>query len=138
MQARAALDLDAVPGVGNFVWEPSLRTRDVLQIMANIPGLTKSLAPARYSTVALRDRAIGTPAWMPKWKSPGVKLRLVIYKHASPCNGLHSLISRAIDVCLDSFSKECWSDISSPLEFVSTVADFNAKGLPTVRIRPRV
>ena len=66
-------------------------------------------------------------AVLPKWKSPGLRWRLIIQKHATPCCLLHSVVSRALDVLLDRFPHHLWSDFMSIQEVVDMVHDFNVQ-----------
>ena len=127
--ARKALELDGnVPSSPNFNWNSSCGTvEQSIQVMATVQGLSPELVPARLSGVPRSQWSVGTPNFLPKWKAPGIKWRLIINKRRTPCNRLHSLVSRAIDVALDHFPVELWSDFSSPLDFVTACRDFNAK-----------
>ena len=89
----------------NFVWsnEGIVAQDQVLKCMASIPGLPDHLAPALHSAVAKKLWRIASISLLPKWKCPGLKWRLIVNKHFTPCCGLHSLVSRALDVLLDSF-----------------------------------
>ena len=51
--------------------------------------------------------------FLPKWKGPGVKWRLVINKHRAPATGL------------DHMPQDHWSDFPSANVFLDMVAEFN-------------
>lgn len=38
---------------------------------------------------------------------------LIVNKHGTPCCGLHSLVSRALDILLDAFPVHLWTDYLS-------------------------
>ena len=102
--ARKALNLGGADGVGaNFEWLPNFTVADAVKLMCTIPALPSELGPARISRLSRRLWDVGVPTFLPKWKAPGLKWRLVINKRATPCNDLYSLICRAIDVTLDHF-----------------------------------
>jgi len=65
--------------------------------------------------------------FLPKWKGPGVKWRLVINNNRAPATGLHSAVSRAIDVPLDHMPQDHWSDFPSANVFLDMVAEFNGQ-----------
>ena len=126
VQACAALDLgDHGTGL-DFAWEADTRRAEVMATMAKIEGLPPHLQPTRLSLVPARSWSIGTPVFLPKWKGPGVKWRLLVNKHHAPATGLHSAVSRAIDVVLDNMPREAWSDFPSANAFLGMVSDFNA------------
>ena len=127
---RAALSFASDPGtVKLFSWNPSLFVDEALSISASIEGVPPSLDPRRFSTVAFSDWRLGRPTFLPKWKAPGIKWRLVINKFATPTNRLHSLVCRAIDTVLDSVPGSHWSDFSSPLQFMDDCLSFNASAV---------
>ena len=95
--------------------------------MAHVPGLPHHLRPALHSVVSKKLWNIATVSFLPKWKCPGLKWRLIVNKHFTPCCGLHSLVSRALDVLLDAFPTHLWSDYLSMGEIVSLVSDFNSQ-----------
>lgn len=114
----------------NFVWsnEGIVAQDQVLKCMASIPGLPDHLAPALHSAVAKKLWRIASISLLPKWKCPGLKWRLIVNKHFTPCCGLHSLVSRALDVLLDSFPVHLWSDYLSMGDIMTLVRDFNTMG----------
>ena len=78
-------------------WESFVAAYDqVLKCMASIPGLPDHLAPALHSAVAKKIWRVASISLLPKWKCPGLKWRLIVNKHFTPCCGLHSLVSRAL------------------------------------------
>ncbi|CAK9000907.1 unnamed protein product, partial [Durusdinium trenchii] len=104
VQACAALDLgDHGTGL-DFAWEADTRRAEVMATMAKIEGLPPHLQPTRLSLVPARSWSIGTPVFLPKWKGPGVKWRLIVNKHHAPA----------------------WSDFPSANAFLGMVSDFNA------------
>ena len=111
----------------NFAWSVSDigRQRDVLSGMANMSDLPSHLIPGLHTVVSKRQWCIATVSFLPKWKCPGLKWRLIVNKHYTPCCGLHSLVSRGLDILLDSFPRHLWSDYLSMGEVVSLVGDFN-------------
>ena len=124
-QACAALNLGESAGL-DFAWESDARVAEIMKTMATVAGLPEHLQPGKLSVAPIRSWSIGTPVFLPKWKGPGVKWRLVINKHLAPATGLHSAVSRAIDVALDNMPREDWSDFPSAHVFLDMVHDFNA------------
>ena len=124
--ARAALDLDkdCFRGV-NFDWSSPLGFKSVLARMSYVRGLPHYLQPRALSLVPIRSWNIGSPKFLPKWKAPGVKWRLLIDKHFTPCGGLHSITCRAIDVALNAMPIENSSDLPSTRAFIKECCDFN-------------
>ena len=112
----------------NFVWSCSVvdcNERDLLRSMAAVPLLPDYLSPHVHAVVSRKLWRIATVSVLPKWKCPGLKWRLIINKHFTPCCGLHSLVSRALDVLLDGLPVHLWSDYLSIGDVVPLVAAFN-------------
>lgn len=129
-QACKALDFGCFQKDGaNIVWQEAsgIDFATVVLQMASIPNLGADLQPLRYSTVPRKDWAIAVPRLFPKWKAPGMKWRLILDKHCTPCCGLHTWVSRAVDVALDAFPVELFSDLPAVSDFMACVADFNSK-----------
>ena len=113
----------------NFAWSNDgiAAQGQVLKCMASIPGLPDHFAPALHSAVAKNLWRIASISLLPKWKCPGLKWRLIVNRHFTPCCGLHSLVSRALDVLLDSFLVHLWSGYLSMGDIVTLVRDFNTQ-----------
>ena len=126
LHATKALELASVVD-GNFVWDKGMSCEEALQLMVKVPGLTADLQPHRFRATPVSDWGIGAPRLSPKWKAPGMKWRLVIDKSHTPCNRLHSLICRALDVLLDAYPQHLWSDFGSPVDFAVEAQKFNKK-----------
>ena len=129
MQACRLLDFSIPCTVPNIVWKTSNSSvlAEAITDMATIPGLPDFLQPPSLTKVPKSKWQIGTISVLPKWKAPGVKWRLIINKHATPCCYLHSVVSKAIDVLLDSFPMHLWSDFMSVQDVVHMVHDFNSR-----------
>ena len=129
MQACRLLDFSIPCTAPNIVWKTSNSSvfSEAIADMAAIPGLPEFLQPPSLTKVPKSKWQIGTISVLPKWKAPGVKWRLIINKHATPCCYLHSVVSKAIDVLLDSFPMHLWSDFMSVQDVVYMVHDFNSR-----------
>ena len=112
----------------NIIWHSAdtSRVRDALQSMALLNGLSDRLQPRRLSNVPRSSWQVGTVAVLPKWKAPGLKWRLIINKHATPCCALHSLVSKALDILLEAFPTHAVSDFLSVHDMIGMVHDFNS------------
>ena len=125
-EARSLLELHTPRGVPNsFEWVECGDDTEPICEMATIESLSECLLPCNLSSVAKRSWTVATPTLLPKWKGPGTKWRLIINKSLSPCGLLHSVACRCIDVLLDNYPTEAWSDFGVPREFISYVLDFN-------------
>jgi hypothetical protein len=125
---QAALALDLIPGgPRNFDWCCSASRTEALQEMACVAHMPPHLTPSRFSCVPVSEWKVGVPVFLPKWKAPGNKWRMIINKHATPCSGLHSLVCRAIDTLLDHLPRDEWSDYGSPQELLDLCKDFNRR-----------
>ena len=111
----------------DFRWQPCASHDDVLQRMCSVPGLSHHLQPSAVTSLSRRAWAVAGPAILPKWKAPGVKWRLLINKRFTPCNSLHSLVCRAIDVLMNALPRQSWCDAHSIDEIVSQTLIFNAE-----------
>ena len=113
----------------NILWQEfgHGQQESILRTLAQVPGLPSELAPLSVSRVPKSTLGIGSTCVLPKWKAPGLKWRLIIRKHRTPCGALHSLVSRAIDVLLDNFPTHLWSDYLSMAAVMPLVADFNMR-----------
>jgi hypothetical protein len=123
-----ALDFTASESTGiNYSWEQEFpgSWQHVLDTMSALPGVPPAFSPSARSSVPRSLWDIGRPAFLPKWKAPGLKWRLIIDKHRAPCSGLHSVIARVIDAALDNLPVEMWSDYNSLMDLLPCVADFN-------------
>ena len=129
MQACRLLDFSIPCTAPDIVWKTSNSSvfSEAIADMATIPGLPEFLQPPSLTKVPKSKWQIGTISVLPKWKAPGVKWRLIINKHATPCCYLHSVVSKAIDVLLDSFPMHLWSDFMSVQDVVYMVHDFNSR-----------
>jgi len=126
MHARTALCLDVNgSSSGNFEWCTDISVKKALASMGAVPGLNPKLLPKCVSVVSSRLWAVGEPKLLPKWKAPGVKWRLLVNKRSTPCNGLHGIVSRVIDVVLNAMPKHMWSDLNSIRDFVDECSVFN-------------
>jgi hypothetical protein len=128
-QACKALDFGPAESGTDFVWVPGGCEQEarVLGAMASVEGVPSHLQPSQLSACPKRSWSIGCPVLLPKWKAPGVKWRLVVNKHNAPPTGLHSAVSKAIDVALDGMPREAWSDFASALGFLELAAEFNCR-----------
>ena len=129
-QACKLLDLSGPVSEPNIVWElaNTKALQDAIVQMAVVPDLKDEfLMPNNFTKVPKHQWQVGTVAVLPKWKSPGLRWRLIIQKHATPCCLLHSVVSRALDVLLDRFPHHLWSDFMSIQEVVDMVHDFNVQ-----------
>ena len=127
--ARKLLDLGDVAEQDNFTWSADFGSHHIqmlLNSMANIDGLPLDLQPCRVSRTRASEWRLGHPTLLPKWKAPGWKWRLVIDKHLTPRNALHSLACRGIDAALDSLPRHWWSDCRSVQEVITLSSAFNA------------
>ena len=113
----------------NLVWKPvdDAGVQQLLKNLCTVPGLPGHLSPCSLATVPRSSWRIGSVSVLPKWKAPGVKWRLIVNKHSTPCCGLHSFISRAVDVLLDNFPIHLWTDYLSMSQIMSMVQDFNSR-----------
>ena len=126
--ARTALSLgESGKPSGNFEWCADVSFKSALASMSAVPGLKPTLLPKSVSVVPCRSWTIGEPKFLPKWKAPGVKWRLLVDKHSTPCNGLHGIVSRAVDVVLNAMPKHMSSDLNSIRDFVEACLVFNDK-----------
>ena len=124
--ACQALELDSVID-GNFAWDRDITVQDALRHMASIPGAPAALQPCRVSAVPRYQWKVGSPCFLPKWKAPGIKWRRIIDKKLTPCNRLHGIVCRCIDVLLDNYPHHLWSDFGTPSDFVSEVRFFKGR-----------
>ena len=108
----------------SHVWSRGGDPDDAVREMAEVPGLPSVLTP---SAARVRNSQVGTPQFLPKWKAPGLKWRLIINKKATPCNLLHSLVARAVDVLLDRCAQDLWSDLNDLSLFLPASQFFNSE-----------
>ncbi|CAJ1435830.1 unnamed protein product, partial [Effrenium voratum] len=101
LQACRVLDFGDQASGMDFAWDAGGNYSEVLISLATVQHLPSHLQPARLSITATRSWSIGQPIILPKWKAPGIKWRLVVNKHSAPTTGLHSAVSKAIDVALN-------------------------------------
>ncbi|CAJ1339532.1 unnamed protein product, partial [Effrenium voratum] len=127
LQACRVLDFGDQASGMDFAWDAGRNYSEVLISLATVQHLPSHLQPARLSITATRSWSIGQPIILPKWKAPGIKWRLVVNKHSAPTTGLHSAVSKAIDVALNHMPRETWGDFSSSVSFLDLVADFNQR-----------
>jgi hypothetical protein len=127
--ARDCLDLatssdDAKP---NFEWAIGLTPAQAIKHMSTIHGLPKELTPFGRCVVPRSSWRVASPRFLPKWKAPGIKWRTIIGKRLTPCNQIHSIACRCIDVLLDKFPTESWSDLRAARPFIDACLDFNKR-----------
>ena len=127
LQACRVLDFGDQASGMDFAWDAGRNYSEVLISLATVQHLPSHLQPARLSITATRSWSIGQPIILPKWKAPSIKWRLVVNKHSAPTTGLHSAVSKAIDVALNHMPRETWGDFSSSVSFLDLVADFNQR-----------
>ncbi|CAE8636833.1 unnamed protein product [Polarella glacialis] len=112
LKGRSALNFGPDQPAVDFTWSRADEGQ-AIKAMADIPQLLVDLQPARLSKASVFSWAGGQPFFLPKWKAPGLKWRLVINKSQTPCNTLHSVFCKAIDVALNHMPRELWSDYGS-------------------------
>ena len=109
----------------DFEWFTQFSEISAIDDMSSISGIPEHLQPTRLSSTWRAAWKLGTVKLLPKWKAPGLKWRLVIDKHATPRNGIHSIVCRGIDAALDNYPRHFWSDCRSVQDVVTLSICYN-------------
>lgn len=109
----------------DFEWFTQFSEISAIDDMSSISGIPEHLQPTRLSSTRRATWKLGTVKLLPKWKAPGLKWRLVIDKHATPRNGIHSIVCRGIDAALDNYPRHFWSDCRSVQDVVTLSICYN-------------
>ena len=109
----------------DFQWFTHFSEFSAIDSMSSIDGLPDQLQPTRCSSVRRAAWKLGTVKLLPKWKAPGRKWRLIIDKHATPRNQIHSIACRGIGAALDHCPRHFWSDCRSVQDVITLSTSFN-------------
>lgn len=109
----------------DFHWSSNMSEVREVHRLSTIAALPEHLQPTRLSSVKKSCWKLGRVKLLPKWKAPGLKWRLIIDKHSTPRNMIHSITCRAIDTVLDQYPRHTWSDCRSIQEVIMMSRFFN-------------